>query len=205
MATVAHPRVVHPRVETWEFDALQENRGWDMDYELIAGEAVLVPPIGESASMAQGELYLALRKWQDDTAEPGVLLQDVFVAPPGKNRLAPDMSWWSGGAGRRPIQPPGALKWGMRRGVPDLIVEVLSPSTRANDEGIKRELYMSSGVRELWLVDPDACTVIRVRPGVKDELLGDGDTLRSDLLVGFELAVARIFSPPHGSVGGDGP
>jgi Uma2 family endonuclease len=81
--------VVHPRVETWEFDALQENRGWDMDYELIAGEAVLVPPVGESASMAQGELYLALRRWQDDTADAGVLLQDVFVAPPGKNRLAP--------------------------------------------------------------------------------------------------------------------
>jgi hypothetical protein len=102
MATVAHPRVVHPRVETWEFDALQENRGWDMDYELIAGEAVLVPPIGESASMAQGELHIALRRWQDDTAEPGVLLQDVFVAPPGKNRLAPDITWWSGGAGHVP-------------------------------------------------------------------------------------------------------
>jgi Uma2 family endonuclease len=189
MATVAHPRVVHPHVETWEFDALQENRGWDMDYELIAGEAVLVPPIGESASMAQGELYLAL--------------QDVFVAPPGKNRLAPDISWWSGDVGHRPIQPPGALKWGMRRGVPDLIVEVLSSSTRANDEGIKRELYMSSGLRELWLVDPDAHTVTRVRPGADDEVLGKDATLRSELLVGFELAVERIFALPHDPACGD--
>jgi Uma2 family endonuclease len=193
--------VVHPRVETWEFDALQENRGWDMDYELIAGEAVLVPPLGESASMAQGELYLALRRWQDDTADAGVLLQDVFVAPPGKNRLAPDISWWSGGAGHHPIQPPGALKWGMRRGVPDLVVEVLSPSTRANDEGIKRELYMSSGVRELWLVDPDARTVIRVRPDADDEALGEGDTLRSELLPGFAVALTRIFRLSHGAAG----
>jgi Uma2 family endonuclease len=93
----------------------------------------------------------------------------------------------------------------MRRGVPDLIVEVLSPSTRANDEGIKRELYMSSGVRELWLVDPDVRTVTRVRPDATDEALGEGDTLRSELLVGFEMAVARIFTLAHGSAGDDGP
>jgi Uma2 family endonuclease len=186
--------VVHPRVETWEFDALQENRGWDMDYELIAGEAVLVPPVGESASVVQSELYLALRRWHDDTGDAGVLLQDVFVAPPGKNRLAPDISWWSGDTGHSPIQPPGALKWGLRRGVPDLVVEVLSPATRANDEGVKRELYMASGVRELWLVDPDAHTVTRVTPtATPDEVLREGDTLHSELLHGFAVGVASLF------------
>jgi Uma2 family endonuclease len=71
---------------------------------------------------------------------------------------------------------------------------VHSPSTRANDEGIKRELYMSLGVRELWLVDPDARTVTRVLPGVApDEMLGEGETLTSDLLAGFALEVSAIF------------
>jgi hypothetical protein len=36
--------VIHPHVETWEFDALQLNVGWSMDVELIADEAVLVLP-----------------------------------------------------------------------------------------------------------------------------------------------------------------
>lgn len=199
MATVVHSRVVHPHVETWEFEALQENAGWILDMELIAGEAVLVPPIGENASSAQGELYLALRRWQEEAADQGLVLQDVFVALPGDTRPAPDISWWS--AEHRPSEPQG-LQWGMRRGVPDLVVEVLSPSTRTNDLGIKRERYMASGVRELWLVDPDARTVVRARPDVSpDEVLREGMTLRSELLTGFALDVARIFPFPESPSG----
>ena len=141
------PTVVHPHVEPWEFDALQFNAGWSMDVELIAGEAVLVPPLGDLASSAQGELHVALRRWQDDTADGGLILQDVFVALPDGSRPAPDICWWQ--TERRPPVPRGATQT-----VPDLVVEVLSPSTRANDEGVKRDLYMRSGVRELWLVDP---------------------------------------------------
>jgi Uma2 family endonuclease len=191
MATVVRTRVVHPRIETWEFDALQENAGWSMDMELIGGEAVIVPPIGGSASFVQGELYLALRRWQEDIDEEGLFLQDVFVAFPAGSRPAPDISYWS--AKRRPPVERGAVQ-----SVPDLIIEVLSPSTRANDEGAKRELYMGSGVRELWLVDPDGRTVTRVRPdAAPDEVFAEGATLRSELLEGFALDVARIFAFPE--------
>jgi Uma2 family endonuclease len=123
--------VVHPHVEPWEFDALQFNAGWSMGIELIVGEAVVVSPEGGASSAARGELYVALRRWQQDTAEEGLVLQDVFVAFPDGSRPAPDISWWSGE--RRPPVSAGAMQ-----SVPDLVVEVLSPSTRANDEGIKR-------------------------------------------------------------------
>jgi Uma2 family endonuclease len=187
MATAARTRVVHPRIETWEFDSLQENAGWSMGMELIAGEAVIVPPIGGPASSAQGDLYLALRRWQEDVDDKGLFLQDVFVAFPAGSRPAPDISYWS--AKRRPPIERGAVQ-----NVPDLIIEVLSPSTRVNDEGAKRELYMSSGVRELWLVDPDAHTVTRVRPnGASDEAFGDEAALDSELLPGFALEISRIF------------
>jgi Uma2 family endonuclease len=179
--------VIHPHVEPGEFDALQENAGWSMDIELIAGEAVLVPPLGDRASSAQGELYLALRRWQEDTGDEGLVLQDVFVAFPDGSRPAPDISWWS--AERR--MP---LSGGASQRVPDLVVEVLSRSTRANDEGIKRELYMHSVVRELWLVDPDAHAITLVRADAdQDEVLGEGDSLRSELLGGFTLELVRVF------------
>jgi Uma2 family endonuclease len=179
--------VVHPHVEPWEFDALQFNAGWSMDIELIAGEAVVVPPIGGAASDAQGKLYLALSRWQEDTGDEGLILQDVFVALPDGSRPAPDISYWS--AEQQPTVTRGAMQI-----VPDIIVEVLSPSTRANDEGAKRDVYMSSGVRELWLVDPDAHTVTLAWPDARpDEVIGEGTILRSGLLDGFALDVARIF------------
>jgi Uma2 family endonuclease len=40
------------------------------------------------------------------------------------------------------------------RGAPDLVVEILSPSTARKDEGIKRERYQRAGVPEYWLVHP---------------------------------------------------
>jgi Uma2 family endonuclease len=40
------------------------------------------------------------------------------------------------------------------KGVPDLIIEILSPSTTRNDCVLKKELYQRSGVQEYWIADP---------------------------------------------------
>jgi Uma2 family endonuclease len=182
MATVAHPRL-----EPAEFVALQTRAGWRMDIELIDGEAVVIPPTGGPASSAQGELFFALRRWQEDVSDGGLFLQDVFVTLPGGRYLAPDISWWS--AERRPPRLDGALD-----AVPDLVVEVLSRGTRVNDLGVKRAVYMTSGVRELWLVDPSIRTVSRVQPdGVPDKRLVEGDVLRSELLGDFALPLTDVF------------
>lgn len=44
-------------------------------------------------------------------------------------------------------------------GAPDLIIEILSPSTAYRDRGIKYEIYEKHGVREYWLVDPEAAFI----------------------------------------------
>ena len=45
-------------------------------------------------------------------------------------------------------------------GAPDLVIEVISPSTRKRDLGLKANVYERSGVREYWLVDPDRRQVV---------------------------------------------
>jgi Uma2 family endonuclease len=44
-------------------------------------------------------------------------------------------------------------------GPPDLLVEILSPSTAARDRGVKLERYRHFGVAEYWIVDPESRTV----------------------------------------------
>jgi Uma2 family endonuclease len=45
------------------------------------------------------------------------------------------------------------------KGTPDLVVEILSPSTRSKDIIKKGDLYMESGIREYWSADPMKQTV----------------------------------------------
>ena len=44
-------------------------------------------------------------------------------------------------------------------GAPDLVVEVLSPSTGKNDKSVKKDVYERCGVREYWIVDPVSLTI----------------------------------------------
>lgn len=179
--------IAHPVLDPIDFVALQADASWTLPVEFIGGEAVVMPPSGGHAASAQGELFYALRRWQAATGDGGLLLQDVFVSFHGSQYISPDIAWWS--AVRRPALRDGAVDV-----IPDLVVEVLSPKTRANDLGVKRDLYVASEIRELWLADPPAKTLTRVVPGRTDSILGVQDTISSELLRDFKLPIAEIFA-----------
>lgn len=83
------------------------------------------------------------------------------------------------------------------QGAPDLVVEILSPSTSSRDRGLKLRLYGKFGVREYWIVDPVASTVEvhRLAAGKLDagDLLTADTTLTSHLFPGLEIRLGSIF------------
>ncbi len=83
------------------------------------------------------------------------------------------------------------------QGAPDLVVEILSPSSVERDRTLKRRLYARHGVREYWIVDTDAraATVLLLRDGGFETAAtyGEGETLKSPTLPGFALDVAALF------------
>ncbi|HZF12237.1 MAG TPA: Uma2 family endonuclease [Thermoanaerobaculia bacterium] len=85
------------------------------------------------------------------------------------------------------------------QGAPDLVVEILSDSTRRRDETLKRHLYERFGVLEYWLVDPDSKTVrVYHRLGARflapqEFSAAAGDLLTTPRLPGFEIRVSEIF------------
>ncbi len=87
------------------------------------------------------------------------------------------------------------------QGAPALAIEILSPSTRQRDEGIKRQLFDEKGVREYWIVDPKKAAVTIFRrtsdgtfPRVAELEAASGATLTTPLLPGFTLSIEQLFS-----------
>lgn len=85
------------------------------------------------------------------------------------------------------------------QGAPDLVVEVLSDSTRKRDEGIKLERYELLGVQEYWVIDPKRSEArIYRRTGERLQLAAEltaaaRDLLTSPFFPGLEIPLFEIF------------
>ena len=84
------------------------------------------------------------------------------------------------------------------KGAPDLVIEILSPSSIRNDRLTKFNLYQRAGVREYWIVNPSEK---RVQVFVLENghytaaaLGGEADVLKVNVLDGCYIDLARVFS-----------
>ena len=84
----------------------------------------------------------------------------------------------------------------MRFPAPDFIVEILSETTVRTDREIKFDDYAAHGVKEYWIIDPDAEVVEQYLLRDEEYLLikkTDSGILKSEAIAGFAIPVRAIF------------
>ncbi len=84
------------------------------------------------------------------------------------------------------------------RGAPDLIIEILSPSTSAKDMKIKLALYERHGVKEYWIVHPTDNTVMVFKLNInkmygKPDVYAEDDKITTPILEGLEIDLDLVF------------
>lgn len=118
--------------------------------EMLNGKVILMSPRpAVNHNRVIGNIFFAFMGYlRGKTCEPFADGTDVYLTE--KDRVIPDVMII---CKKETIKRKGVF------GVPDLIVEVLSPGTEKRDRGYKKDLYEKSGVREYWLVEPETQTV----------------------------------------------
>ena len=161
-------------------------------WNLVEGEVVVNEP-----TMLHGEVIIdllhALGSWARAEPDRGALRVPADVKIDDRNVYAPDILFYADGrVPGRYDEPPYPM--------PDLAVEVRSPSTWRYDIGAKKAGYERRGLPELWLVDTQADVVLILRrsspaaPAFDVALELDREReLTSPRLPGFSLALAQLF------------
>lgn len=164
-------------------------------YEIIGGKLVVAPVPKPKHQRVLRELEFAIWSYvkEKDLGEVFYAPIDVVFEP--KYVLQPDLVFIS--KERKEIIDEERAIFGP----PDLVVEVVSPSTLGRDTVEKREIYERFGVKEFWLVYPEmkCVEVLVLNKEGKYELFNEGCSeegrgeVRSKVLKGFKLNLREIF------------
>lgn len=161
-------------------------------YEIIDGGLFVSPAPTVRHQRIVGRLFNALYNHVEAARLGEVLQAPLDVVLGDHDIVQPDIVYIS--PGRQAILEEACIQ-----GAPDLVVEVLSPTSRRTDERTKRLLYAQFGIPEYWLLDPDLelAKVFRLEgrayPEPRVLEAERSEELTTELLPGFRLAVARVF------------
>jgi Uma2 family endonuclease len=162
-------------------------------YELIHGRIVMTPPAGFGHGSVGS--WLTYMLWQHVEHRDLGLVLDASTGYdlPSGDTLEPDVSFVSKA---RLAAAPKVAPERFARVVPDLVVEILSPSTARRDRTVKKDIYAANGVREYWIVDQRRRSVIVFRRGdggFDGSRVVAAGPLPSEVLPDLALTVEEVF------------
>lgn len=171
-----------------ELEAMPEDAG---RFELIDGVLVPISPTSRAHALAIAKISHVLLTYIDQhpmgeiqSGDPGMILRrrpDTV--------LAPDVCFIS----RERLDD--APHPGFQQLVPDLVIEVLSPSDRPGAVAAKTQRWLAAGARLVWNVDPEAAEVVAFIPGEEPRVYGADDLVPGEpVLPGFSARVADLLA-----------
>ena len=163
-------------------------------YEVVDGLRVELPPMGARPTEIATILAVNLGTFSKRQKLGRVVVELLFLLDDAsKLQRRPDVAFIS--AARWPLKSPAPddAAWGV---IPDLAIEVVSPTDRAEEAIGKIGEFFRAGVRAAWVVYPkerlvyvyDSFTTIRV--------LTDPDALDGgEIVPGFHMPLTELFDP----------
>ena len=162
----------------------------DERYELIEGELILAAAPNMAHQATQGKLGWRMASIVETKGLGYVFFSPCDVVLSEHTTLQPDLVFVS-------AKNAGIITDANIQGAPDLVVEIISPSSTGRDWVTKRDLYAKYGVKEYWLIDPANRTlwVMRLGDGYLNlaDTLYESDTLTTANIEGFGVSISDIF------------
>ncbi|MFM8412759.1 MAG: Uma2 family endonuclease [Alphaproteobacteria bacterium] len=163
-------------------------------FELLRGRIVVSPPTRARHGLVEVSVATILNLHVRARGLGLVFGPSTGFELPSGDTLQPDASFVSN-ARWKAADRPGLDDF--LRVVPDLVVEILSPSSIERDRREKREIYEMNGVAEYWIVDPAERRLeihVPFDGGFGDPLVLDRGAIRSTVLPGIDASVEDLFS-----------
>lgn len=181
-----------PRQGNWTYGDYLQLPGDEWRYEIIGGNIYMSPAPSTRHQEIILELAARIRQLVKERQ-----LGKIYIAP--IDVIVSDLA--------SPVQPDilfiatnnlEIVKENFIEGIPDLVIEILSPGNARHDRYIKYRLYAEAGVKEYWIVDPDVCTAdvyaLRGQAYVPFGHFTSDSVIQSELLPELHIPMQEICS-----------
>lgn len=169
-------------------------------FEVVHGQRVELPPMSAYASIIASRLLIELGVWCKAKAKGRAVSETLFrlSLASGEVQRRPDVAFvsYDRWPQKEPV-PKDEAGWNV---VPDVAVEVISPTDRAEDVLEKIEEYFQAGALQVWVVYPRRIIIHIYESLSQIHGLTHGDELKGgNVLPDFHLALADLFSDGNNS------
>lgn len=157
--------------------------------ELIDGQMYMMSPPSYKHQKLVMELSASIRDYIKSKGGPCEVLPAPFAVTLNQDEdtyVEPDISVI---CDKEKISDRGC------EGAPDMVIEIVSPSSRRMDYSVKNTLYSQSGVREYWIVDPakERTTIYQYEEDDAPSISTFDQPLAVGILDGLQITIADLL------------